>query len=87
MRGIFELVSQILPRPVFIMLAVSPESGSCHIVDNTPKGHPDLGFILSVPEGELGTGDHGQQIVVHRAFRWLKSLTMVYRNCAGARSV
>lgn len=87
MRGIFELVSQILARPVFIMFAVSPESGRSNIVNNTPEGHPDLGFILPVPEGELGTGDHGQQVVVHRAFRWLKSFTMVYRNWAGARSV
>ena len=52
-RCIFQLISQILTGPMFIMLATLPEPRSSHIVNEVVESYPDFRFVLPVSECQL----------------------------------
>lgn len=53
MWGMGKFVGKVLPCPMFVMLAVSPQTRLAQVVDVASKGDTDVGLILPVPKGEL----------------------------------
>ena len=56
MRSLTQLISKILPGPVFVMPAIAPQLRPGNIIDKPFEGYPDILPILSVPKGQLGPG-------------------------------
>ena len=54
MGGIFELGGKVLASPVFVMLALLPETAWAYVVDESAEGHPGFGAVLPVSQGQLG---------------------------------
>lgn len=53
MWRVFQLISEILSGPMFIMLAPLPEPRRRYVVNQVVECHPDLGLILPVAQGKL----------------------------------
>lgn len=53
MGCIGQLIGQILTRPVFVVLSVTPEPGSRQIVDDPSERTPDSIAVLSIPQCQL----------------------------------
>lgn len=53
MRRVFQLIRKILPRPMFVVLAVSPEPRRSYLIDQAIKRYPNIRFILSITESKL----------------------------------
>lgn len=57
MGRVRQFVSQILPCPMLIMLAIAPQAAFGDIVNNAFICNPDFRSILSVSEGKLLFGE------------------------------
>lgn len=62
-RGIWELMGQVLARPVLVMLAIAPELARRNIVNHALIGNPNLIPVLPIPQRQLGAGVGGQPVV------------------------
>ncbi len=50
---VFQFICQILPGPVFVVLAVSPQARVRNIVHHALVGYPHFGFVLPVAQRQL----------------------------------
>jgi hypothetical protein len=59
-----KLLSKILASPMLIVLAKSPHSGLCYIVDNTLVGDPYLWLVLTIAKRQLGAGNGAEFLAI-----------------------
>lgn len=64
-RGVFELMCQILSGPVFIVHSIAPKATLCNVIYESFIGHPYLRTILSVSERQLLWGKN-QKFFFHK---------------------
>ena len=58
MRSIFQFIGKILPGPMLVVFAISPEPRRSYLVNQTIKRHPNVRLILSVSKSKLTTCEY-----------------------------